>query len=163
MRELHERLLRGEIGGRRTPGEFRTSQNWLGPPGATMATATYVPPPVAEMHEALAAWDEFLRERDALPDLLQCAMLHAQFETIHPFVGGNGRLGRLLITLFLIDRRRLTRPLLYLSAYFEGAPRRVLPASAARAHARRVGAVAAVLPGWRAADRRARRYARRAP
>jgi len=120
VRELHERLLRGEIGGRRTPGEFRTSQSWLGPPGATIATATYVAPPVAEMHEALAAWDEFLGERDTMPDLLQCALLHAQFETIHPFVGGNGRLGRLLITLFLIDRGRLTRPLLYLSAYFEG-------------------------------------------
>ena len=119
VRDLHENLLRGEIGGTRTPGEFRTSQSWLGPPGATLATATYVAPPVAEMLVALEAWDEFLHERDALPDLLQCAMLHAQFETIHPFVGGNGRLGRLLITLFLIDRRRLTRPLLYLSAYFE--------------------------------------------
>ncbi len=120
VRELHEHLLRGEIGRARTPGEFRTSQSWLGPPGATLATATYVAPPVPEMLAALDAWDAFLRERDSLPELLQCAMLHAQFETIHPFVGGNGRLGRLLITLFLIDRKRLTRPLLYLSAYFEG-------------------------------------------
>ena len=120
VRELHEQLLRGEIGGRRTPGEFRTSQSWLGPPGATLATATYVAPPVPEMLAALEAWDAFLHERDALPDLLQCAMLHAQFETIHPFIGGNGRLGRLLITLFLIDRKRLTSPLLYLSAFFEG-------------------------------------------
>ena len=120
VRELHEQLLRGEIGGSRTPGEFRTSQSWLGPPGATLATATYVAPPVPEMLAALEAWDVFLRERDALPDLLQCAMLHAQFESIHPFVGGNGRLGRLLITLFLIDRKRLTSPLLYLSAFFEG-------------------------------------------
>jgi Fic family protein len=120
VRELHEQLLRGEIGGTRTPGEFRTSQSWLGPPGSTLATATYVAPPVPEMLTALEAWDAFLHERDALPDLLQCAMLHEQFETIHPFIGGNGRLGRLLITLFLIDRKRLTRPLLYLSAYFEG-------------------------------------------
>ena len=120
VRELHEQLLRGEIGGSRTPGEFRTSQSWLGPPGATLATATYVAPPVPEMLAALEAWDDFLHERDVLPDLLQCAMLHAQFETIHPFVGGNGRLGRLLITLFLIDRKRLTSPLLYLSAFFEG-------------------------------------------
>jgi Fic family protein len=119
VRELHEHLLRGEIGGSRTPGEFRTSQSWLGPPGATLATATYVAPPVPQMLDALEAWDDFLFGRDALPDLLQCAMLHAQFETIHPFVGGNGRLGRLLITLYLIDRKRLTRPLLYLSAYFE--------------------------------------------
>ena len=119
VRTLHERLLRGEIGSR-TPGEFRTSQNWIGPPGSTLATATYVPPPVPEMLEALEAWEAFLGQRGTMPDLVQCAMLHEQFEAIHPFVGGNGRLGRLLITLFLIDRRRLTRPLLYLSAYLEG-------------------------------------------
>ena len=120
VRELHESLLRGEVGGARTPGEFRTTQNWIGPPGATQATATYVPPPAKEMHEALEAWEAFLRERDQLPDLIQCAMLHEQFQAIHPFVGGNGRLGRLLITLFLIERERISRPLLYLSAYLEG-------------------------------------------
>ncbi|HEX5642952.1 MAG TPA: Fic family protein [Thermoleophilia bacterium] len=120
VKALHERLLRGEVGGARTPGEFRTSQNWLGPPGATMATATYVPAPVDQLPEALAAFEQFLQERGRLPDLIQCAMLHAQFESIHPFVGGNGRLGRLLITLFLIERERLTRPLLYLSAFLEG-------------------------------------------
>jgi len=119
IKALHENLLRGE-GGQRTPGEFRTSQNWLGPSGATQATATYVPPPVDALPGALAAFEEFLQERGRLPDLIQCAMLHAQFESIHPFVGGNGRLGRLLILLFLIERRRLTRPLLYLSAYLEG-------------------------------------------
>jgi Fic family protein len=120
IKALHERLLRGEVGGARTPGEFRTSQNWLGLPGATMATATYVPVPVEQLPEVLAAFETFLQERGRLPDLIQCAMLHAQFETIHPFVGGNGRLGRLLITLFLIERQRLTRPLLYLSAFLEG-------------------------------------------
>ena len=120
IKALHERLLRGEVGGARTPGEFRTSQNWLGPPGATMATATYVPAPVDLLPDALAAFEEFLQQRGTLPDLIQCAMLHAQFESIHPFVGGNGRLGRLLITLFLIERQRLTRPLLYLSAFLEG-------------------------------------------
>ena len=120
IKALHERLLRGEVGGARTPGEFRTSQNWLGPPGATMATATYVPAPVDLLPDALAAFEEFLQQRGTLPDLIQCAMLHAQFESIHPFVGGNGRLGRLLIILFLIERRRLTRPLLYLSAFLEG-------------------------------------------
>ena len=119
VRELHAQLLRGEIGGARTPGEFRTSQSWLGPPGATLATATFVAPPVPEMLEALEVWDSFLHERGTLPDLVQCALLHEQFETLHPFIGGNGRLGRLLITLFLIDRQRLTRPMLYLSAYFE--------------------------------------------
>ena len=118
--ELHEWLLRGEIGGTRSPGEFRTLQNWLGRPGSTLPTATYVPPPVPEMLEALRSWDEFLHDQGSFPDLIQCAMLHEQFEAIHPFVGGNGRLGRLLITLFLIDRKRLARPLLYLSAYLEG-------------------------------------------
>ena len=120
IKALHERLLRGEVGGARKPGEFRDSQNWLGPPGATMATATYVPAPAERLPEVLAAFETFLQERGTLPDLIQCAMLHAQFETIHPFVGGNGRLGRLLITLFLIERERLTRPLLYLSAFLEG-------------------------------------------
>jgi Fic family protein len=120
IKALHERLLRGEVGGARTPGEFRTSQNWLGLPGATMATATYVPAPVDQLPGALAAFEDFLQQRGKLPDLVQCAMLHAQFESIHPFVGGNGRLGRLLIMLFLIERRRLTRPLLYLSAFLEG-------------------------------------------
>ncbi len=120
IKELHEQLLRDEVSGARTPGEFRMSQNWLGPPGATQATAPYVPPPVKELPETLAAFEEFLQEPRDIPDLLQCAMLHAQFESIHPFVGGNGRLGRLLITLFLIERGRLTRPLLYLSAFLEG-------------------------------------------
>ena len=120
IKALHERLLRGEVGGARKPGEFRSSQNWLGPPGATMATATYVPAPAEQLPEVLTAFESFLQERGTLPDLIQCAMLHAQFETIHPFVGGNGRLGRLLIALFLIERQRLTRPLLYLSAFLEG-------------------------------------------
>ncbi|MBE3032891.1 MAG: Fic family protein, partial [Actinobacteria bacterium] len=120
IRALHAHLLRDEVGAARTPGEFRTSQNWIGPRGATLATATYVPTPMSELPEALAAWEAFLQERGKLPDLVQCAMLHAQFESIHPFVGGNGRLGRLLITLFVIERQRLTRPLLYLSAFFEG-------------------------------------------
>ena len=119
VRGLHERLLRGEPATARTPGEFRTTQNWLGPPGATPAEATYVPPPVPEMLEALGRLERFAAERDRLPDLVQCAMVHAQFESIHPFVGGNGRLGRVLIVLFLIARGRLSHPLLYLSAYLE--------------------------------------------
>ena len=118
--ELHQWLLRGEISSARSPGEFRTTQNWVGHPGSTLATATYVPPPVPEMLEALHHWDEALRDRGSLPDLIQCALLHEQFEAIHPFVGGNGRLGRLVITLLLIERRRLARPLLILSAYLEG-------------------------------------------
>jgi Fic family protein len=119
VRELHERLLRGVRGAHMTPGEFRRSQNWIGPPGSTLATATYVPPPVDEMTRALADWELFLHDRTSLPDLVQCALMHEQFEAIHPFLDGNGRVGRLLITLFLTERGRLTQPLLYLSAYIE--------------------------------------------
>jgi Fic family protein len=119
VRELHERLMKGARGDRATPGEFRRSQNWIGPPRSSLQTATYVPPPVDEMIPALDAWERFLHERNKLPDLIQCALIHEQFEAIHPFLDGNGRVGRLLITLFLIERRRLSQPLLYLSAYFE--------------------------------------------
>lgn len=119
VRELHERLMDGVRGAHMTPGEFRCSQNWIGPPGSTLSTATYVPPPVPEMKEALGAWELFLHERGSLPDLIQCALMHEHFEAIHPFLDGNGRVGRLLITLFLTERGRLTQPLLYLSAYIE--------------------------------------------
>jgi Fic family protein len=118
VRELHERLMRGVRGDHATPGEFRRSQNWIGPQGSTPATATYVPPPVMEMHACLGDWEKFLHERD-LPPLIQCALMHEQFEAIHPFLDGNGRVGRLLITLFLIERERLSLPLLYLSDYIE--------------------------------------------
>jgi Fic family protein len=119
VRELHERLMQGVRGAHMTPGEFRRSQNWIGPPGCTLANATYVPPPVDEMNSALAHWELFLHDRTSLPDLVQCALMHEQFEAIHPFLDGNGRVGRLLITLFLSERGRLTQPLLYLSAYNE--------------------------------------------
>ncbi|HEY5112796.1 MAG TPA: Fic family protein [Coriobacteriia bacterium] len=119
VRELHERLMQGVRGAHMTPGEFRRSQNWIGPPGSTLATATYVPPPVDEMNKALGDWELFLHDRTSLPDLVQCALMHEQFEAIHPFLDGNGRVGRLLITLFLTERSRLTQPLLYLSAYIE--------------------------------------------
>ena len=119
VRELHERLMHGVRGGGATPGEFRRTQNWIGPPGSTPATAVYVPPPPAELDAALAAWEHFLHERGALPDLVQCALVHEQFEAIHPFLDGNGRVGRLLIPLFLIERQRLSQPLLYLSVYLE--------------------------------------------
>ena len=117
--ELHERLLRGVRDASWTPGEFRSGQSWIGPPGSTIATAVYVPPPADEMHAALADWDRFLGQRTGLPPLVQCALMHERFETIHPFLEGNGRLGRLLITLFLIERGRLSHPLLYPSAYID--------------------------------------------
>jgi Fic family protein len=111
--------MKGVRGERATPGEFRRSQNWIGPPGSTLATAIYVPPPPEPMRQALADWERFLHRRAAIPDLVQCAILHEQFEAIHPFLDGNGRVGRLLITLFLMERGRLSQPLLYLSAFFE--------------------------------------------
>ena len=119
VRELHARLMKGVRGDKATPGEFRRSQNWIGPEGSTPTTAAYVPPPIAEMHACLDNWEKFLHERDAMPELVQCALIHEQFEAIHPFLDGNGRVGRLLITLFLMERGRLSQPLLYLSAYIE--------------------------------------------
>ncbi|HKI02833.1 MAG TPA: Fic family protein [Thermoanaerobaculia bacterium] len=119
VRELHERLMQGVRGDRATPGEFRRSQNWIGPAGSTPATAPYVPPPPQEMMECLADWERFLHDRERFPDLIQCAVMHEQFEAIHPFLDGNGRVGRLLITLFLVERGRLSEPLLYLSDYIE--------------------------------------------
>lgn len=119
VRELHHQLMQGVRGERAIPGEFRRSQNWIGPHGSTPANAPYVPPPPMEMHEALAAWETFLHQRGEWPELVQCALLHEHFEAIHPFLDGNGRVGRLLITLFLIERGRLSQPLLYLSEFIE--------------------------------------------
>jgi Fic family protein len=119
IREIHERLLHGVRGGHRAPGEFRTSQNWIGPPGCTLATAAFVPPPVHEMHQALDNFERFLHQTTSLPVLIHCGLAHAQFETIHPFLDGNGRVGRLLITFLLCQQQILSRPLLYLSHYLK--------------------------------------------
>ena len=118
LRELHERLLRGVRGSAQTPGDFRRSQNWIGPPGCTLGQATFVPPPPDAMHDALADLERFLHE-DGLPLLIRLGVAHYQFEAIHPFLDGNGRVGRLLMPLMLLDRGVLSQPLLYLSAYFE--------------------------------------------
>jgi Fic family protein len=118
VRELHECLMRGVRGDAATPGEFRRSQNWIGPPGCTLENATYVPPPPSELMACLDSWERFLHD-DALPPLIHAALAHAQFEAIHPFLDGNGRVGRLLITLLLVEREIIPSPLLYLSAYFE--------------------------------------------
>jgi Fic family protein len=120
IRELHAVLMTNVRGQEKTPGEFRRSQNWIGPPGSTIETATYVPPPPGpDLHECLKHWENFLNQKDALPELIQCALIHEHFEAIHPFLDGNGRIGRLLVTLFLIERGRLSRPLLYISSYIE--------------------------------------------
>lgn len=119
LRELHGELLQGTRGGEKTPGEFRTSQNWIGPAGCTLTTASFVPPPPSQLHDALDGLERFLHNREALPPLIHVALAHAQFETIHPFLDGNGRVGRLLITLLLCERGVLRQPLLYLSIYLK--------------------------------------------
>jgi len=121
-RELHQKLMHGVRGRHATPGRFRTVQNWIGRPGGTIATASYIPPPPGEVEPCLAAWERFLHE-SKLPPLVTIALAHYQFEAIHPFLDGNGRVGRLLITLFLIERQILPTPLLYLSAFFEASRR----------------------------------------
>ena len=117
--ELHAKLLTDVRGESRAPGEFRNVQNWIGKPGTAIAQATYVPPPVAEMDVALDAFEEFLQAESHLPALVRLALVHYQFEAIHPFLDGNGRVGRLLITLLLHTEKLLDQPLLYLSAFFE--------------------------------------------
>lgn len=119
IREIHERLLSGIRGSGRTPGEFRRSQNWIGPPGCTLADATYVSPPVEEMKNGLGGWEAFIHDHQPMPALIKVGLAHAQFETIHPFLDGNGRVGRLLITFLLVESRVLSRPLLYLSHFFK--------------------------------------------
>ena len=118
IREIHGVLLAHSRGGEKTPGEFRRSQNWIGPQGCTLTTAPFVPPPVAAMHDSLDNLEKFLHD-ETLPVLLQCGLAHAQFETIHPFLDGNGRVGRLLITFLLCSRAVLQRPLLYLSYFLK--------------------------------------------
>lgn len=117
--EMHRRLMAGVRGRELAPGKLRTSQNWIGAPGSTIETAQLVPPPPSELSGLLSDWERFAHEESELPLLVQSALLHSQFETIHPFLDGNGRLGRLLLVFFLIARRRLPAPLLYLSAHLD--------------------------------------------
>ena len=119
IRELHQQLLQGVRGNRLTPGEIRTSQNWIGPAGCTLTEAVFVPPPPHEVPALLGALETFLYSGSSLPQLLQIGLAHAQFETIHPFLDGNGRIGRLLITFLLCQREILIKPVLYLSHYFK--------------------------------------------
>lgn len=122
IRELHSKLMTDVRGDQATPGEFRRSQNWIGKPGSTLATATFIPPPPGEVEPCLAAWETFLYKSE-LPPLVTIALAHYQFEAVHPFLDGNGRVGRLLIMLFLIEQKILPAPLLYLSAFFEATRR----------------------------------------
>ncbi len=119
IRELHEKLTENVRGGTLTPGEFRRSQNWIGPAGSTPSNAPYVPPPLEEMHQALDALEKFIHADTDIPALVRAGMIHYQFEAIHPFLDGNGRVGRLLIVLLLCEWGLLSQPLLNLSAYIE--------------------------------------------
>jgi len=119
IRELHQRLMEGVRGDMWTPGEFRRTQNWIGPAGSTLETAPYVPPPVDEMVEALNQLEQYIHESSNIPPIARVGLIHYQFEAIHPFLDGNGRVGRLLIMLLLCQWELLPQPILYLSHYFE--------------------------------------------
>jgi Fic family protein len=118
IKEIHAKLMHGVRGKHATPGEFRRTQNWIGVPGCTLMTAKFVPPTPDELPEALGAFELFLHDQ-TLPPLIHIALCHYQFEAIHPFLDGNGRVGRLLITLLMVERKLLSSPLLYISAFFE--------------------------------------------
>lgn len=119
IKEIHEKLMRGVRGSERDPGEFRRSQNWIGTGGCSLKDATYVPPPPHEMLKSLDNLEKFLHSSQPMPTLIKVGLAHAQFETIHPFLDGNGRTGRLLITFLLCEQNILQRPLLYISYYFK--------------------------------------------
>jgi Fic family protein len=119
IREMHRRLLAGVRGRERMPGEFRATQNWVGAAGSTIETARFVPPPPEELPGLLSDWEHYAHGEPEVPLLVHNAMLHYQFETVHPFLDGNGRIGRLLSVFLLVDRGRLPAPLLYLSTYLE--------------------------------------------
>ncbi|MEK6542609.1 MAG: Fic family protein [Pseudomonadota bacterium] len=119
IKALHRTLMHGVRGQHQTPGEIRTSQNWIGAPGCTLSEAAFVPPPAHEVMQCLSDLEHFIHNiDDHIPVLIKAGLIHGQFETIHPFLDGNGRVGRLLITLFLLEQEILTAPVLYLSYYF---------------------------------------------
>jgi Fic family protein len=119
IREVHARLMEGVRGEKLTPGEFRRSQNWIGPPGSTIESAAFVPPPPEEMLTSLDRLEKFIHAPSGLPPLIRTALIHYQFEAIHPFLDGNGRIGRLLIVLLFSSWGLLSQPAINISAYFE--------------------------------------------
>lgn len=120
LREIHGELMHQVRGGEKSPGEFRTSQNWIGGAGSSLTQAAFVPPPPHALMDALGDLERFIHDaKTTVPLLIRCGLAHAQFETIHPFLDGNGRVGRLLITLMLCEDQALSRPLLYLSVYLK--------------------------------------------
>jgi len=119
FREIHRILIHGTRGSKKALGEFRRAQNWIGPPGASVFEAHFVPPPPEQILAGMANLEEFFNRGNHMPPLVKVALIHAQFETIHPFVDGNGRIGRLLITFFLVAHKVLIRPLLYLSYFLK--------------------------------------------
>ena len=119
IREIHTKLLQGVRGFHLTPGEVRTSQNWIGPAGCTLNEAVFVPPPPHQVMQDMSQLERFIHADTALPLLVKIGLVHAQFETIHPFLDGNGRVGRLLITFLLCEQKVLLKPVLYLSYFFK--------------------------------------------
>jgi len=119
IKEIHKILIQGTRGTHKTPGEFRKTQNWLGPQGATLSEATFIPPPPNILMELISNLEKFMHKKDEIPSLIKISLIHSQFETIHPFLDGNGRMGRLLITFYLYWEGILSRPLLYLSFYLK--------------------------------------------
>ncbi len=119
FKEIHKELLKGVRGESKNPGELRHSQNWIGPQGCNLSNATFIPPSVDKMKDALNDLEIYMNENTNIPQLIKIALIHYQFETIHPFLDGNGRLGRLMIPLWLKENNYLSNPLLYLSLYFK--------------------------------------------
>ena len=119
LRETHEKLLAGVRGQEKNPGEFRRSQNWIGPAGCGLKNARYIPPNVEDMAAAMSALEKYINENQQYDPLVRAALIHYQFETIHPFLDGNGRIGRLLILLYLMEKKLLDKPVLYVSYFLK--------------------------------------------
>lgn len=119
FREAHLKLMEGVRGQEKNPGEFRKSQNWIGPSGSSLKTARYIPPNVEDMEQAMSDLEKYINDDDSYDPLIQAALIHYQFETIHPFLDGNGRIGRLLILLYLMEKRLLDKPIIYVSYFLK--------------------------------------------